>query len=78
MNFKLGLWIAVWAVIGVIIGLRMMQNYIKRTGKHSIVVWVLVWMFVISVFAVPIFGGRNVIALSNSGVDIHAFKPLCP
>ena len=42
MNFKLGLWIAVWAVIGVIIGLRMMQNYIKRTGKHSIVVWVLV------------------------------------
>ena len=78
MNFKLGLWIAVWAVIGVIIGLRMMQNYIKRTGKHSIVVWVLVWMFVISVVAVPIFGGRNVIALSNSGVDIHAFKPLWP
>ena len=71
MNYRLGLWIAVFAVAGVVIGLRMMQNYIKKTGKHSIVVWVLVWMFVISVIAVPIFGGMNLKSASDAGVDLY-------
>jgi hypothetical protein len=77
LNTRLGLWIAVWAIAGTIIGLRMMMAYIKRTGKHSIVVWVLVYMFVVSVIAVPLFGGINLKKQFDMGQDLLAFRPLC-
>ena len=77
LQTRLGLWIAIWAVAGTIIGLRVMMNYIKRTGKHSIVVWILVYMFVVSVVAVPLFGGLNLKMKYDAGFDLLVFKPLC-
>lgn len=78
LNIQIGIWIAAWAVVGVYIGLRMLQDYIRRTGKHSIAVWVLVWMFIISVLAVPLFGGLSLYTQYTRGVNLWAFRPLCP
>jgi len=77
LNFRLGLWIAVWAIAGTIIGLRIMQTYIRKTGKQSIVVWTLVWMFIVSVIAVPLFGGLNLKKQYDAGLNLLAFRPLC-
>lgn len=77
LQTNFALWVAVWAVAGTIIGLRMMMSYIKKTGKHSIVVWVLVYMFVVSVIAVPLFGGLNLKKQYDAGLDLMAFRPLC-
>jgi uncharacterized membrane protein YfcA len=77
MNFELGLWIAFWAICGTIVGLKIIQAYIIRTGKQSIVVWTLVWMFILSVIAVPLFGGLNLKKQYDSGLNLLAFRPLC-
>ena len=75
--FNFAVWIAFWATIGTIIGLIICNYYLAKTNKQSIIVWVLVFMFVISVIAVPLFGGIGLKKQYDIGVNLLAFKSLC-
>jgi len=46
-----------WSTVGSLIGLKLTDIYMKKSGKQSIIVWVLVGMLGFSTFAVPTFGG---------------------
>ena len=78
LNLSFGLWIAVWATVGVVIGLVIVDKYIQKTGRQSIVVWLLFFMFVISVVAVPFFAFLNLKKDYDHGINLLSFKSVCP
>jgi len=47
------------------------------TGKPSILVWVLVFVFAISAVATPVFGGLDLWYLHSRGENVIAFSPYC-
>ena len=72
-----GLWIGFWSTLGMIVSLRYAQDYIKRSGRQSLIVWSLVVVFFISIIIVPIFGAISLRNQAEEGVDMHAFIPIC-
>ena len=57
LNIPYACWIASWSLAGAFIGMALTDRVVKMTGKPSIIVWVLVFVFGISTIATPVFGG---------------------
>ena len=74
IDYPYGLWISFWSMIGTIIGLYAADVYVKKSGKQSIFVWLLVVVFVLSAIVAPIFGG---ISISQSSEPIWGFTSPC-
>ena len=72
-----GLWISLYALIGSTLGLAATDWVVARTNKPSIMVWLLVFVFVISTVSTPIFGGIQVAADAQAGNNIWEFNSLC-
>ena len=49
----------------------------KKSGRQSIIVWCLVVIFIISVIAIPIFGGISLKKEADQGLDLLEFQSLC-
>lgn len=77
LDIPYGLWIGFWSTVGMVCGLLLTQWYMKRSGRQSIIVWFLVVIFVISVVAIPIFGGMSLKVEHDEGVDLWAFSDIC-
>jgi uncharacterized membrane protein YfcA len=75
--FNFAIWIAFWATIGTIIGLVICNHFLAKSGKQNPIVWVLFFMFVVSVIAVPLFGGLGLKKQYDAGMDLMAFRSLC-
>jgi len=56
-----------------IAGLIATQIYMKKTGRQSIIVWCLVIIFIVSTFAIPIFGGISLQKEKEEGLDLMGF-----
>jgi uncharacterized membrane protein YfcA len=54
-----GLWIGLFSIFGSLGSLCLMQYYMKKTGRQSIIVWALSLIFFISFIVIPIFGGLS-------------------
>lgn len=65
IDIPYGLWISLWSMIGTVIGLYLADLYVKKSGKQSIFVWILVVVFIISAIVAPIFGGLSIAASQN-------------
>ena len=77
LNFYYACWISAFSLIGSIIGMMATDRVVKMTGKPSIMVWVLVFVFVISTITTPIFGGFSIAHEAEKGQDIFQFDDLC-
>ena len=73
LDLGYGLWIGILSTIGTILSLFATRWYMRVSGRQSFIVWVLVFMFIVSVFAIPIFGGQSLLQLHRQGKDIFAF-----
>ena len=71
------LWIGFWSTIGMIISILYAQEYIKKSGRQSLIVWSLVVVFVIAIILVPVFGAISLKNQVEEGVDIRAFTNIC-
>lgn len=60
LNLRYGVWLSFWSAIGSVIGLYLTDAYVKKSGKQSIFVWILVVVFIIAAIVGPIFGGLDV------------------
>jgi len=56
LDFPYGCWLGLWSVIGAAVGLVLTDRAVKKTGRPSIFVWMLVIVFGLSVAITPIFG----------------------
>jgi len=77
LDVNYGLWIGLWSCIGMVAGLLIAQFYMKKTGRQSIIVWVLVFLLMISTVAIPIFGGLSLSKEVDEGLDLTAFSDIC-
>ena len=59
LDVKYACWVAAFSLLGSILGMAATDKIVKMTGKPSIMVWVLVFVFVISTISTPIFGGLS-------------------
>ena len=53
------------------------DKVVKMTGKPSIMVWVLVFVFIISTISTPIFGAFSLMDQAEDGENIYAFNDMC-
>lgn len=60
LNFEYATWLSFWSSIGSVIGLYLADSYVKKSGKQSIFVWILVVVFIISAIVAPVFGGLDI------------------
>ena len=59
LDIYYGLWIGLFSIIGSLGSLLVMQYYMKKTGRQSVIVWSLTLIFLISFTVVPIFSGLS-------------------
>ena len=77
LEIAYGLWIGLFSTLGMIISLLYAQEYIKKSGRQSLIVWSLVVVFFIAIITVPIFGIASLKNQAEEGVDIKAFTSVC-
>ena len=77
IQLTFSLWIGFWSTAGIFISVIYAQDYIKRSGRQSIIVWSLVLCFFIAIIIVPIFGAISLKNQHEEGVDIRAFVHVC-
>lgn len=56
LNFRYGMFIGMFCSIGSLIGLILTDIYVKKSGKQSVFVWLLVLVFIIAAVATPFVG----------------------
>ena len=57
LDIEYGLWVSSFALLGSILGMMGTDYVVRKTGKPSILVWLLTFVFVVSTITTPIFGG---------------------
>ena len=77
LDIYYAMWIALFALIGSIFGMAVTDRVVKATGKPSILVWILVFVFLISTVAVPVFGYFSLRSDKQDGENIYSFNPIC-
>lgn len=77
LDIPYGFWIGFWSCFGMVLGLCGAQVYMKKTGRQSIIVWVLVFLLFVSTIAIPIFGGISLKKEADEGKDLMAFSDIC-
>ena len=77
LDIYYALWISTFSLLGSIGGMMATDKVVKAVGKPSIMVWILVFVFIISTIATPIFGYLDLKDLAQHGEDIYAFVNLC-
>ena len=77
LDLKYACWISTFSLFGSVVGMMATDKVVKMTGKPSIMVWVLVFVFIISTISTPIFGGFSIHQEAKEGTDIYAFDSIC-
>ena len=77
LDVKYACWITLYSLFGSILGMMATDKVVKMTGKASIMIWVLVFVFLISTISTPIFGGISIHQEAEEGTNIYAFTNLC-
>ena len=73
LDVKYACWISTFSLLGSVLGMMATDKVVKITGKPSVMVWVLVFVFLISTISTPIFGGFSIKQEADEGTDIYAF-----
>ena len=74
LDLKYACWISSFSLLGSVLGMMATDKVVRMTGKPSVMVWVLVFVFLISTISTPIFGGFSIKQEADEGTDIYAFK----
>ena len=77
LDLKYACWISTFSLFGSVVGMMATDKVVKITGKPSIMVWVLVFVFLISTISTPVFGGFSIHQEAEEGTDIYAFDSIC-
>lgn len=77
LHVNYAIWISFWSVLGAFLGMQLSDKVVAMTGKPSILVWILVFVFVLSTIATPVFGGMDLYYLHSRGENITAFSSYC-
>jgi uncharacterized membrane protein YfcA len=77
LQIDYALWVSLWDSVGAVIGLSLLNFYVDKIGRQSIIVAMLTFVMFISVVAVPYFGITDLVNKVHQGESIVTFKSLC-
>ena len=77
LNITYALEIGLMSVVGMMLGSCIANHYVKKSGRQSIIVWVLAFLLIISVVVIPIIGTLSLLQDVDEGLDVMAFKDIC-
>ena len=69
-------WLGFFSIIGSIIGIKVINTLIKRTGKTYYIAVILAGVIVFSAIVIPIFGVLNTLNDIEKGIDILQFETI--
>eukprot|EP00965_Chrysotila_dentata_P026126 866232-Pleurochrysis_carterae.AAC.3 len=72
LGWEYALWFAVVGAIGGQTGQRVVQKLVRRTGRPSIIVWILGFIIAAAVIATATYGTVNVVRDRDDGVNVWA------
>ncbi|MCP4454330.1 MAG: hypothetical protein GY809_22965 [Planctomycetes bacterium] len=67
LDVPYGFWVSGFALLGSIGGMMATDWVVRKTGKPSIMVWILTFVFVVSTIMTPIFGGIQIVQSYDAG-----------
>lgn len=70
-------WISTFSLLGSVGGMMATDKVVQMTGKPSVMVWVLVFVFIISTISTPTFAYFSLRTQAQEGDDIYAFNNMC-
>lgn len=70
LKWDWGVWLAAFTIIGSIVGLKAIAGVIKKTGRSSILVFVLGFVLVLSALVIPLYSGINMVIDYRDGKNI--------
>ena len=73
LNIGYAFFLGAYVVVGAAIGIKLINDLIKKTGKASYIAFVLVIVIIISAIVMPVYGVINLIDNINKGKDIMQF-----
>lgn len=71
LDLPYSFWLGAWATFGSVAGMWLTNLYMRMSGRQSIIVWMLVLVFVISVISIPILGGLSILKEMEQGKNIY-------
>ena len=77
LNFEYGFFCIIFSALGSYCGTYLVNNYVKNTGKQSIIVFILFLVVVISAIVLPLSSLFNIIEDYKNGLNIFEFESLC-
>ena len=77
VNITYAFWLALWTVIGVIVGVTGANTIVKKTGRQSIFIILLAGVLLIGIVFCVLFNTLDTIDEIHEGVNILKFKNLC-
>ena len=77
LDIPFAIWLSFWCVIGILFGVSIVNSYIARYNRQSLIVFILCFVLAISAILVPIFNGLEVYQDLEAGKDVFAFGSIC-
>jgi uncharacterized membrane protein YfcA len=77
LDIPFAIWLGFWSVIGILLGINIVNSYIAKQNRQSLIVFILCFVLGISAILVPIFNGLEVMHDLEEGKDIWAFNSIC-
>ena len=65
------------AIIAAFVGLKVVKSIVDRTGKDSILVFVLAFVILGSAIVIPVQALKDFVEKYNDGLNVTGFKPYC-
>ena len=77
LNYAWGSWLAIWVLIGTFVGLKIVNLTVKRTGRGSIIVFVLSAVLLLASLISGVYNGVELSNQSKDGEQVFDFRRLC-
>ena len=71
------LWLGLFSVLGAVVGVKLINEYIRRTGKSYYIAFVLAGVVLFSAVVIPVFGVLETLRDLDIGADIFTFDSVC-
>lgn len=77
LNLPLGLWVSFCSTIGSVLSMLLAQKIMAATGRQSLIVWILVFIFVLSIGIIPVFGVKDLRKIHDQGISLMSYHHIC-
>ena len=77
LNYEFGFFCIIFSILGSFCGTRLVNSYVKNTGKQSFIVLILFFVVITSAVVLPLSSLINIINDYRKGINVFEFESLC-